>query len=65
MKKEKKVQKINDLMSKWENAMMKKNQSPCGRYNEADLETDETSIYAMRMSMYIDDDRRLLRVGRL
>jgi len=56
-----KDEKINHLMSRWENAMMKKKiTSPCGRYNEADPETDETCIYAMRMSIYIDDDGRLL-----
>jgi hypothetical protein len=50
-------------MSRWENAMMEKNlKSSCGRYNEADPETDETRICAMRMSKYIDDDGRLLRV---
>jgi len=52
-KKNEKNEKINDLMSRWENAMMKKiNRSPCGRYNEADPETDETCIYALRMSIY-------------
>jgi hypothetical protein len=42
--------------------MMEKNSGPCGRYNE-DLETDKTCICTMRMSIYIDDDGRLLRVG--
>ena len=48
-----KDEKINDLMSRWENAMMKKiNSKVRGRYNEADLETDETCVYALRMSVY-------------
>ena len=60
--------KINDLMSRWEKCYdekKKKITSPCGRYNEADLVTDETCIYAMRMSILIDavDGRKIWEEG--